>query len=243
MSNSLHSDTGSSCLFSPFFVRFLDTYHPRGAVSCQSGALLFFFLPRTSTVYRCTASCHLAPAHISLLRSSSLHAATLPSSSAISDTLLWIWCQVCCTRPLTLLSMVTTEQKTNSFPLKLEPTGYFPGCPVGKTPGFHCGEAQVPSLVWELRFCMPQGTALNTPPPPKLELILQCFGFPAGLDCKESACNAGDPGLIPGSGRSPGEGHGNPLQYSCLENCMERGAWWFTVHGVEKCWTQLSNKQ
>ena len=150
---------------------------------------------------------------------------------------------LCCTRPLTLLSMVTTEQKTNSFPLKLEPTGYFPGCPVVKTPGFHCGEAQVPSLVWELRFCMPQGTALKPPPPPKLELILQCFGFPAGLDCKESACNAGDPGSIPGSGRSPGEGHGNPLQYSCLENCMERGAWWFTVHGVEKCWTQLSNKQ
>ena len=50
-------------------------------------------------------------------------------------------------------------------------------------------------------------------------------GFPGGLDGKESACNAGDPGLIPGSGRSPGEGNGNPLQYYCLENPMDRGAW------------------
>ena len=50
-------------------------------------------------------------------------------------------------------------------------------------------------------------------------------GFPGGSDCKVSACNAGDPGLIPGLGRSPGEGNGNPLQYSCLENSMDRGAW------------------
>ena len=47
-----------------------------------------------------------------------------------------------------------------------------------------------------------------------------------------SASNAGDPGLIPGLGRSPGEGNGNPLQYSCLENPMDGGAWWATVHGV-----------
>ena len=51
-------------------------------------------------------------------------------------------------------------------------------------------------------------------------------------DGKESACNGGDPGSIPESGRSPGEGNGNPLQYSCLENSMERGAWWSLVHGV-----------
>ena len=51
------------------------------------------------------------------------------------------------------------------------------------------------------------------------------MGFPGGSDGKESACNAGDQGLIPGSGRSPGEGNGNPLQYSCLENSMDRGAW------------------
>ena len=50
-------------------------------------------------------------------------------------------------------------------------------------------------------------------------------GFLGGSDGKESACNAGDPGLIPGSGRSPGEGNGNPLQYSCLENSVDRGAW------------------
>ena len=51
---------------------------------------------------------------------------------------------------------------------------------------------------------------------------------------KESACNTRDAGLIPGSGRSPGGGHGNPLQYSCLENPMDRGAWQATVHGVAK---------
>ena len=53
-------------------------------------------------------------------------------------------------------------------------------------------------------------------------------------DGKESACNAGDPGSIPGSKRSPGEGNGIPLQYSCLDNSMDRGAWWATVQGVEK---------
>ena len=58
------------------------------------------------------------------------------------------------------------------------------------------------------------------------------MGFPDGLDGKESAYNAGDLGSIPGSGRSPGEWHGNPLQYSCLENPMDRGAWWAVVHGV-----------
>ena len=60
-------------------------------------------------------------------------------------------------------------------------------------------------------------------------------GSPGGSDGKESACNAGDPGLIPGSRRSPGEGNGNPLQYSCLGNPMDREAWWTSVHG------QLSN--
>ena len=65
-----------------------------------------------------------------------------------------------------------------------------------------------------------------------------CFGgFPGGSDDKESVCNVGDPGLIPGSGRSPGEGNGNALQYSCLENSMDRGAWRAVVHGVEKSWT------
>ena len=58
---------------------------------------------------------------------------------------------------------------------------------------------------------------------------------------KASAYNVGDPGSIPGSGRSPGEGNGNPLQYSCLENPMDGGAWWAAVHGVTKSWTQLSD--
>ena len=57
----------------------------------------------------------------------------------------------------------------------------------------------------------------------------------------ESACSAGDLGLIPGLGRSPGDGNGNPLQYSCLEDSMDVGAWQATVHGVTKSWTQLSN--
>ena len=60
------------------------------------------------------------------------------------------------------------------------------------------------------------------------------MGFPSGSESSESACNAGDLGLIPGSGRSPREGNGNPVQYSCLENCMDRGAWWTTVHEVKE---------
>ena len=66
-------------------------------------------------------------------------------------------------------------------------------------------------------------------------------GFPGGSDGKESACNAGDFGSIHGLGRSAGEENGNPLQYSCLENSLDRGAWWATVHGVAKNRTQLSN--
>ena len=64
--------------------------------------------------------------------------------------------------------------------------------------------------------------------------------FPGGPEVKASACNAGDLGSIPGLGRSPGEGNGNPLLYSCLENPMDRGAWWATVHGVAKSRTRLS---
>ena len=67
------------------------------------------------------------------------------------------------------------------------------------------------------------------------------MGFPGGSDGKESACNAGDQGSIPESGRSPGEGNDNPLQYSCLENSMDREAWRATVYGVAKSQTQLSN--
>ena len=69
------------------------------------------------------------------------------------------------------------------------------------------------------------------------------MGFPGGSNNKELACNAGDLGSIPGLGRSPGEGNGNPIQYSCLENPMDSGAWWATVHGVEKSQTRLSDKK
>ena len=67
------------------------------------------------------------------------------------------------------------------------------------------------------------------------------LGSPDGSNGKESACNTGDPGSIPGSGRSSRKRNGCPLQYSCLENSMDRGAWRATVHGVTKSWTQLSD--
>ena len=66
-------------------------------------------------------------------------------------------------------------------------------------------------------------------------------GFPGGSEVKASACNVGDLGSIPGLRRSPGEGNGNPLQYSCLANPMDRGAWWATLHRVAKSWTRLSD--
>ena len=67
------------------------------------------------------------------------------------------------------------------------------------------------------------------------------MGFPDGSDSEEPAFNAGDRGSIPGLDGSPGEGNGYSLQYSCLENSMDRGAWWATVHGVTKSQTGLSN--
>ena len=66
-------------------------------------------------------------------------------------------------------------------------------------------------------------------------------GFLGGSDAKESACDAGDPSSISGSGRSPGEGNDNPLQYSRLEDPMDRGAWWAVVHEVAKNQTRLSD--
>ena len=67
------------------------------------------------------------------------------------------------------------------------------------------------------------------------------MGFPGGSASKESASNAGDVGSSPGLGRSPGDGNGNPLQYSCLENSMDRRAWQASVHGVTKSQTRLSD--
>ena len=72
-------------------------------------------------------------------------------------------------------------------------------------------------------------------------MMLYCLDFPGGSEVKESACNAGDLDSIPGSGRSPGEGNGNLHQYSCLENPMDGGAWWATVHRVAKSKARLSN--
>ena len=67
------------------------------------------------------------------------------------------------------------------------------------------------------------------------------MGFPGGSDGKESACNARDLGSSPGLGRSPAEVNGNPLQYSCLQNSMDRGAWRAAVREVAKIWTRLSD--
>ena len=74
-----------------------------------------------------------------------------------------------------------------------------------------------------------------------LLLSLSLPDFPSGLEGKASACNEGDRGSIPGSGRSPGEGNGNPVQYYCLENPMDRGVWQATVYGVAKSQTRLSD--
>ena len=76
-----------------------------------------------------------------------------------------------------------------------------------------------------------------------LGYVIYILGFPGGEVVKNMPANAGgtgNGGSVPGSGRYPGEGNGNPLQYSCLENPMDRGAWWATVHGVSKSQTRLS---
>ena len=72
--------------------------------------------------------------------------------------------------------------------------------------------------------------------------VLLSKGLPGGSNSKESACRVGDPGSVRRSGRSPGEGNNNPLQYSCLENPLDSGVWRPTVHGVAKCWTHLNNE-
>ena len=71
--------------------------------------------------------------------------------------------------------------------------------------------------------------------------VLLIVGFPGGSDDNETACNVGEPGSIPGLGRSPGDVNGNPLQYSCLDNPMDGGAWQSTVYGVAKSRAQLSD--
>ena len=75
----------------------------------------------------------------------------------------------------------------------------------------------------------------------RLQVSITRLGFPGGSEVQKSTYTAGDPGLIPGSGRSPEEGNGNPLQYSFLKNIMDRRAWWAAVHGVTKSQIQLNN--
>ena len=86
-------------------------------------------------------------------------------------------------------------------------------------------------------MCSPSWTLLLLP----FVMISAPQVFPGGSEVKASACNVRDLGSIPGSGSSPGEGNGNPLQYSCLENPMDRGAWWATDHGVVKSRAWLSD--
>ena len=81
------------------------------------------------------------------------------------------------------------------------------------------------SLTWKRK---------QSPKSRNCRVLGRIMGFLPSSVGKESACNAGDMGSIPGSGRSPGEGNGNPLQYSCLENPMDRGPLWATVHGVAR---------
>ena len=97
---------------------------------------------------------------------------------------------------------------------------------------------------WQKTFCKKSAWRRWTPPSPKSYILTfphYHLGFPGVSEGKESSCSAGDLGLIPGPGRSPGEGNGNPLLYSRLENPMDKGAWQTIVHGVAKRRTRLSN--
>ena len=96
--------------------------------------------------------------------------------------------------------------------------------PQSQTPGLECSHTH-----WLLELSV-LGTLHQGIEPSSLLPWL----FPGGSEVKASACNARDLGLIPGSGRSPVEGNGNPLQYSCLKNPMDGGAWWATVHGSQR---------
>ena len=113
--------------------------------------------------------------------------------------------------------------------------------------GAHCRLADWKSLksscflnIWEV---VPSGNApTETSPFPLGQMdIVSTTGLPCSSDGKESAYDEGDLGSIPGSGRSSGEGNGNPLQYSSLENPKDRGLWQATVHGVPKSWTRMSD--
>ena len=95
--------------------------------------------------------------------------------------------------------------------------------------------------LWPLLLQLEKAMYHKDPTQPKISVNYKLTDLPCSSDDKESACNIGDPGLITGSERSSGEGNGNSLQYSCLENPMDRGDWQGTVHGVIKSQTQLSD--
>ena len=95
-----------------------------------------------------------------------------------------------------------------------------------------------PSRNWKTPHSLLHVTCLNYDLGKK-KINYDLRGFPGGTDSKESACSEEDPGSIPGSGRSPGEGNGSPLQYFCLEDPIDRGAWRATIHGITKSQTQL----
>ena len=113
--------------------------------------------------------------------------------------------------------------------------------PIEKVPETSVNRANpVPGAL--LAFCVNQGISASFSPLLSFHgLWTTRFLSIKGPQHKEYACNAGDLGAIPGLGKSSGEEHGNPLQYSCLENFMGRGAWWAPVHGIAKSWIRLSN--
>ena len=94
---------------------------------------------------------------------------------------------------------------------------------------------------WSDLACRSLSPTPSCKPPSSQKDMRNLWGFPGGSGGKESACNTGDPGSIPRLWRSHGEGNGNPLEYSCLENSKNRGAWRATVHGVTKSWMWLGD--
>ena len=119
------------------------------------------------------------------------------------------------------------HQETHAFPVLPPRTVFTTRNKHRHRPWAHEADSPYNDLEFTIRTCMPQTDKSNT------SLMAQMI--------KASACNVGDLGSIPGWGRSSGEGNGNPLQYSCLENSMDGEAWWAPVHGVAKSWTRPSN--
>ena len=125
--------------------------------------------------------------------------------------------------------------------LKIDPISVL--CDIWRLSSLILLEESSPSLWWFSHRSVLSSTQLYSDLQVTQHDSLEFFlhSFHAGSDGKESACSVGDLGSIPGSGRSPGEGNGNPLQCSCLENPMDGGAWWASVHGVAENRTRLSD--